>query len=509
MNMMMFLIGPMVGLSMFAAQTGTGDGLEFVDPVVYWQIKNVEITADNMIAELNEADPNEPPAEKPPLVDYDAIVQQLGSDAFADREAAQKKLEEAGQQALPALEKGTESDDPEISVRSQRAIHNIQQAMQQQQMQGIRPPQPPGPQHKAIRRLMAIRTIGEKKYRQALPLLEQLTNSPTLFEAEYARRAIAQINDKPFELPQLDQRLLAADVAAMPANTLAIMQSRTARQPQKLDLRNLIFAFDAPADVYEQMMRGLISTLETTGNYRIDSITASLSFGQKIESDACVIVHVRGIWDLEAMPFVNGAEPQAKQTIAGVDVYGEENFKVAIISPSHAIAFVFADDAAPPIEDLIVAARDGKPGGIEKNQPMADLLKTIDQTKTSWGALMVTPEMRELPVLAAISSLTLEINNPGNSVEAVLKARGPDDDQVAQSGRLAEAAFQSILIALLQQMNQDKKFAADMGPVLAALKSVRFNNQPGLVTVTGKIEDMTAALGAIPTLSKRAMNNLP
>jgi RNA polymerase sigma factor (sigma-70 family) len=56
------------------------------------------------------ADKPDPEAEK--------LVKQLGSPAFADREAAEKRLKELGPKALPALASGAESADAEVARRA-------------------------------------------------------------------------------------------------------------------------------------------------------------------------------------------------------------------------------------------------------------------------------------------------------------------------------------------------------------------------------------------------------
>jgi hypothetical protein len=54
-----------------------------------------------------------------------ALVQQLASDRFEDRETARQKLFEAGKRAIPFLKNGIKSTDLEISVNSQRILRRI------------------------------------------------------------------------------------------------------------------------------------------------------------------------------------------------------------------------------------------------------------------------------------------------------------------------------------------------------------------------------------------------
>lgn len=64
-------------------------------------------------------------ADEPPAIDEARIaglVEQLDAPRFADRQAAQQKLADLGKTAFPALEKGAESENREISGRAFEVI---------------------------------------------------------------------------------------------------------------------------------------------------------------------------------------------------------------------------------------------------------------------------------------------------------------------------------------------------------------------------------------------------
>jgi len=54
------------------------------------------------------------------------LIQRLGADDYATREAATKTLIERGETAVPALTKATEADDVEVRMRAGRALRSIQ-----------------------------------------------------------------------------------------------------------------------------------------------------------------------------------------------------------------------------------------------------------------------------------------------------------------------------------------------------------------------------------------------
>lgn len=69
--------------------------------------------------------PSEPPSDDK---EVDALVAQLGSEAYADRESATAKLFQLGDRAVVALRRALESADPEIRERAATLLRSIQYA---------------------------------------------------------------------------------------------------------------------------------------------------------------------------------------------------------------------------------------------------------------------------------------------------------------------------------------------------------------------------------------------
>jgi hypothetical protein len=57
-------------------------------------------------------------AAEPDRVRIERLIKQLGSEKFSEREAASKALEEAGEDALPALRNAKDNRDPEVRRRA-------------------------------------------------------------------------------------------------------------------------------------------------------------------------------------------------------------------------------------------------------------------------------------------------------------------------------------------------------------------------------------------------------
>lgn len=76
-----------------------------------------------------------------------ALVKQLGSEDYAVREEAQKKLIEMGEKALPALEEALKSEDLEVRLRAGRALRAIRGEAKQQAEEPAAPNGPTAPGH--------------------------------------------------------------------------------------------------------------------------------------------------------------------------------------------------------------------------------------------------------------------------------------------------------------------------------------------------------------------------
>ena len=62
------------------------------------------------------------PPPRPCTAEVARLIAQLGSDRFAEREAASKRLEEIGEPALDALHKALSSGDLEVRYRARRIV---------------------------------------------------------------------------------------------------------------------------------------------------------------------------------------------------------------------------------------------------------------------------------------------------------------------------------------------------------------------------------------------------
>ena len=149
---LLFLLSTIMG-------TGT-DLLDYVPSDDYWKAKGVTaVTVEALLKEL------EPPKAG---ADISKLVPDLGSPDAKVRDAAAAKVRAMGPGVIPQLKELAKHDDPEVAGRARLLITEIGNAAKSTQ----------------VRRLMAIRTLGEKKAKEALPRLAELVRSSEPFVAD-------------------------------------------------------------------------------------------------------------------------------------------------------------------------------------------------------------------------------------------------------------------------------------------------------------------------------------
>src|SRR5436190_437209 len=191
---------------------GGGGGnhlLDYASTQAYWKAKGVKVSVEAMRAELNFGKAQ----------DITELLKQLGSPDGQERAAAAKKIVAVGEAALPQLEKVADVPDPEVAASVKKLIADISAASKVQ----------------AVRRLMAIRTLGELKKPESLTALRPLVDSRQMFVGEYAARAIAQIEGKPLSSggPTAEQK--KADLWLLPADCRIVLQLAPAFAPIPVD----------------------------------------------------------------------------------------------------------------------------------------------------------------------------------------------------------------------------------------------------------------------------------
>src|SRR5271170_2901995 len=244
------------------------DLLDLLPTDSYWQAKHVSVTLDQLERDAG-------PDEKP--VGVDALLADLKSPEFKTRTKAKKELEALGFAILPQLKDALNSPDPEVKAVAAELTKEFAGHIRE----------------RAVRRLMAIRTLGEHKEKDALPFLKGLADSKEMFVSDYAARAAAQIQGKPWT-PADHAKEVQQDVQLLPANT-GIVSQCLGLATEPITIETLIdSAESAPPenggmagnpnakmppkpDLMVHATTAMLGFIERVGNIRIDGLTVGIS----------------------------------------------------------------------------------------------------------------------------------------------------------------------------------------------------------------------------------------
>jgi len=404
----------MLLLMMLMGGGGGNDLLDFVQTRAYWGLQNVAVNVAAMKAEL----------AAPRAGDLPALITDLTGDDAAGSGAAAARIRAIGLAALPQLEKA--AADAQGKPAKAGAI---------QKLIGQLYANPKGP---AVRRLMAIRALGELKQRDALPILKPLLKSKTLFEAEYARAAIAAIEGKPFTRPGLPAKERMKDVWLLPANCGVVAQmtmppGKPVDFAKALKGAGAMSGGQAPPNILPQLTAMLAAAAGRVGNVRLDAVTIGMA--DNIGKRRSFVVSVaRGRYDGKALRKVLLQVGRSKtETIDGVEVFKPMG-DIALFLPSDdrlvLVGGPTPDGIGLAVAQMIAAGKAGK-GGLTAASAMGKLVKTVDTTAPVWAAARISETYRKTSLLAPFDMITM-VGKTAKGVENFkLVAVGKDAEKVA------------------------------------------------------------------------------
>jgi len=460
--------------------SGSGNDLvSYVPTGAYWASQHMPaVKADALIAVIGDA--------KPVKVDVSALIKDLSASSAKVREAAREKLAQAGPAAVPQLTEALKSDDPEVASTAKELVDKAT----------------PKGQEAAIRRLMAIRTLGEMKSKEAIPALTKLEASKVPFEADYARAALAAIDGKKYAWPLPDNKQMAADLALLPEEVGAVAQIRALEgEPLKLaDMVKLIAATDnkATADTEAKLNESLLQGVTMLGNLRLTGATIAVT--QDIGSHGgFIMVILRGQYDPQAIKdfMVKQGRMVEKEVDGVVTVQAGPGDRVAFILPSSEMAVLLTGPGQQqlPLEATVAAIKSGK-GKFADNKAMAALLKTVDTTSPAWAACVVGDNYKKAPVLEGADTIVASMKVKEGKVEATCIAKGSDQVKVDK----AVKDFNNGLQDAQRWMAKYAKYYEPMKPLIDVVQSVQVTQDKTAVTVKATFMGPWRDLPRLPML---------
>jgi hypothetical protein len=464
------------GLGVFAVlfallSGGANDLLDFVPSDAYWRAKQVTVSVDALAAELNV----EPPA------DVAKLIRGLGESDFARREEAARRIRATGPAAIPALEKAVDDADPEVVSRVRTLIGEIRQASR----------------GAAVRRLLAIRTLGEMKDARALAALRPLLASTEPFVADYAGRAVAQIEGKALPVRGASAEALRADLSLLPANCGAVAQvSFGGSAPVSIDKA----LKDVPAEPGEDrratldaLTAGVIGVAEKVGNVRVEAVTLGVA-DDVGDREGFVVAVVRGRWDAQAVREVVRPIFPTWKTVDGVEVaMPHATGALAMPSDERLIAWAGPVEEKMPIQAVLAAAREGK-GPLLGNAEMAKLIGAVDPKAAAWAVCRVTPAYRAAPVLGQFETVTLTAVRERGGMNVKVSGVGADAGAVKNAVDMVNKQ----LVTAKMEVPKLAEQVPTLKPVAEFVKSMACEADGVRATLTGRFEGEPASLLAVP-----------
>jgi len=457
--------GFMTLLLVLLAGGGGNDLLDYLPTEAYWKAKGVEITVERMTAELVTGEP----------ANAEALVRQLGADDFAVREAATVKLRQLGPAAVPALKRAAESDDPEVKIRARKLLQAAQAA---------------GGEGKAVRRLMALRALGELGKPEALPALRRLAAAKEPFVADYARQAAAAIEGKPYQRPGATREQLWQDVCLLPAGCAVVAQvtmpgGGPVNFAQALEqVKDKIPGGQDPQMMLGQLAQMLTIAAERVGNIRLLGVTVGVA-GDIGDQGGFVVVVGRGLYDPKAVAATlqqaGGCEPVA---VGGLATYSPED-EVALIpcSPERFILVAGPRREGLPLQQVAQGVKAGRKQ-LALDPAMKQLIREADTTAPMWAVVRMTEQYRTVGLFAPFDTVTATGKQQGEAIALQVVARGTNEEAV--QGAVAE--FKTGLQKARQEIGQAAAQMPAAKPVADFINSVQVERKGTTATLTGTLK---------------------
>ncbi|MDB5324018.1 MAG: hypothetical protein JWN40_5649 [Phycisphaerales bacterium] len=459
---------------------GANDLLDFVSSDAYWKAKGATVSVEQLAGELKTQ----------AGADVSELIKTLGNGDYPQREEAARKIVAQGAAALPGLEKAADDPDAEISNRARNLIQQIRL----------------NSKANGVRRLMAIRTLGEMKKAEALPILKPLLASKEMFVADYAARAIAQIEGKAPLGRGAAAGLLKADLSLLPADCgvvgqLSLASAKIASVDEAVKTVPPQPGEDRKA-VLEQMNTQVITIVDQIGNVRIESVTFGVcdTIGP---NDGYFAAIVRGKYDSAAVSaFIRNMGGMPVSTVAGATV----------LTPDQHMAFAFPGDdralfvtgATPeklPVKQILEAAaavgtKEPAPHPVLAQKEFAPFIASLNDSARLWAVCKVSDSYRGAPVIQPFDTITLLGRQEKDKLSLRIAGAGKDAaavksavDQVNQGVNEAKTG----LAQVVQQMPMLK-------PMAEFVQSIDCAADGKNATMTGTFQGDTGNLLAFPLM---------
>ncbi len=476
---------------MMLGQAGQ-DMLDFVSTDAYWAQKNVKVTVEQLRQDAG-------PDAKVESIEKELKV--LENPEFAVRDAARKKILAMGPGVIENLKPAMESKDEEVALAAKGIVDELTTHAQA----------------RSIRRLMAIRTLGEKKDKDSLPLLRQMATSKEPFVADYANRAMGLIEGKAWKRA-VDDTGLAADLAALPKNTGMVGQVRTLVGTKTLRLDDLLATMgeggpggegmaERKAEIAKtlpkmklKMTKGVVDFAEKLGNVRLDSLTVAASEDVG-ENKGWAAFSLRGQMSIaNLLTVLESMDESMKgkvEEVEGMKVLRVERSMVLLLVSEQHVIFVGGPDEENVDAGVKAIAKGiktgkGEDGGLAANEKTQALLKGVDTQAAIWAVGRLSDDMKKEDVFGAYDDFQLTTKVEKGTIQYTVKATGPDAEKIKD----AMTKMNEEMARGVKQMEEMMpKATVDMMKSVKIVAEGKTATLSGFVSMEGLVGTMSQMIG--------------
>ncbi|MDB5332123.1 MAG: hypothetical protein JWP03_3274 [Phycisphaerales bacterium] len=456
-----------LGLLMMLLGSGVNDLASVLSTDAYWKAKGVTVSVDQLIHELDAVKP----------ADVSKLIDALDADDPKTRDAAAAQIAALGPAALPALEEASKNGPPEVATRCKALAAQVRSSSKAG----------------SVRRLMAIRTLGEMKKQEALPALRGLLDSKEMFVADYANAAIARIEGKPVPATGVTDAERATDLSLLP-DKLDLVAQMALRGGGEFSIEKLIDATpmsDAQkAKSKAESTAGILQVLEMVGNVRVDAVTFGFYAGPPgVPAYGVFVVH--GTFDARAAAAALHKQFSDAKTVDGVEVFKLDNETSLMVPSDHRVMLLTGEaNAEIPVEATIAASKKNA-GDFANNAELQKILKSVDTKASLWAAANMTEGLKQVAgPLADFDSVTLVATQKQDGKDTVidlrLDATGPD----AAKAKSAAVEMQNTVQQGIQIGQQLIQAQPAMKPLMDFLQSIKIETDGAKAKATGSLRGM-------------------
>ena len=407
---------------------------------------------------------------------------------------------EAGNEVLDFVDSKDYWQAKQVKVSVEAMLGELKPAEPVVDVDGVKT----GRKQASVRRLMAIRTLGELKDARATATLTGLLKSAKPFEADYARRALAAISGRPLEAVKPDPKAMRQDVGLLPNGCGMVLHARfAAGRPISMD--EIVKKFpaevndDEKASMRKEVTAMLVSFVEQTGNLRLDAVTVGLASDVGPESGWMVVV-ARGQYDRDAV--LSALKNTAGDDLSIMKMDGQEVIRSddgevnLILEGGKRLVMV----AGPPADEdeggglkqqlqaVIGSLRTGK-ANVIKDREMAKLVAGMDPANEVNLVMRLNDTYRETPFLKPFDTLTATVRTGTRDTEWKLVAKGQDAEAIKKT----VAEFKEALAEALADMKQaPPPYLTMVGPYLKMMESLKVEQDGTTVTLKTRSEGQTS-----------------